>query len=107
MRSKNNNGINPKLAIRIMVIALLIAFASVFFGNTGLLSYLGLKREVQETKLRKRVYEEQELELLEERDKLKNDTKYLEKIAREKYRMAKKGETVYRIIKNKPDKKKK
>ncbi len=89
-----------------MIVALIIGISAVFFGDDGLLSYIKLKREIQELKDRKIVYEELELELLEEKDKLDNDNKYLEKIAREKYRMVKKGETVYRIIK-KSDKKNK
>ncbi|MEA3501070.1 MAG: septum formation initiator family protein [Candidatus Marinimicrobia bacterium] len=107
MLNQKDNGIHPKLSIRIIIIALIIAFASIFFGDSGLLSYLQLKREVQSIKNRKNEYEELELKLLEEKDKLQNDSKYLEKIAREKYRMAKKNETIYRVIKKDSRKKKK
>ena len=109
MMNKENNRTNPKLAIKIIIIALIIAFATVFFGDTGLLSYLQLKKEINEIQNRNKNYEELELKLIEEKDKLQNDNKYLEKIAREKYRMVKKGETIYRIIKSNhnPNKKKK
>ncbi|MBN2281554.1 MAG: septum formation initiator family protein [Candidatus Marinimicrobia bacterium] len=36
--------------------------------------------------------------LIINREKLKNDIAFIEKIAREKYRMAKKGEKVFRVI---------
>jgi len=107
MINKKNTGINPKLSIRIIIFALIIAFASIFFGDSGLLSYLQLKKEIQDIKNRKTEYEKLELELLEKKDKLQNDSEYLEKIAREKYRMAKKDESVYRIIKNNSKEKKK
>lgn len=35
--------------------------------------------------------------LLQEKDKLKNDPEYIEKIAREKYKMKKKDEKVYQV----------
>lgn len=107
MFNQKNNEINPKLSIRIIIIALIVAFASIFFGDSGLLSYLQLKREVKNIKNRQNKYEKLELKLLEEKNKLENDSKYLEKIAREKYRMAKKGESVYRIIKKNSKEKKK
>jgi cell division protein FtsB len=36
--------------------------------------------------------------LLNEKARLENDLQYIEKLAREKYRMAKKGEKVFRVI---------
>lgn len=37
-------------------------------------------------------------ELLEEKERLLNDKKYIEKIAREQYNMVLPGETVYKVI---------
>ena len=36
--------------------------------------------------------------LISEKNRLENDLKYIEKLAREKYRMAKPGERVYKVI---------
>jgi cell division protein FtsB len=36
--------------------------------------------------------------LEEEKTKLNNDPKYIEQLARERYRMAKKGEKVFKVI---------
>ena len=42
--------------------------------------------------------EDEKKNLEEIKDKIENDSTYLEKIAREKYKMKKKGEKVYEII---------
>ena len=72
-------------AILVMgALALLIIF---FFGNHGLYQLYGLKLQLEDEKI-----------------KLKTDYKYIEELAREKYRMAKKGEKVFKVIeKNKKD----
>ena len=36
--------------------------------------------------------------LIEEKNRLENDLKYIEKLAREKYKMAKPGEKVFKVI---------
>lgn len=41
--------------------------------------------------------------LEDEKTKLKTDYKYIEEMAREKYRMAKKGEKVFKVIEKKDD----
>ena len=74
-------------------------FAAIFlFGDHGLLELYKLKLEKKKiqdniTELRK----ERE-SLISEKNKLENDLKYIEKLAREKYRMAKPGERVYKVI---------
>ena len=89
-------------AILVMgALALLIIF---FFGNHGLYQLYGLKKE--RAKIQTRIYElrEEKLQLEDEKIKLKTDYKYIEELAREKYRMAKKGEKVFKVIeKNKKD----
>ena len=40
--------------------------------------------------------------LEEEKTKLSNDSKYIEQLAREKFRMAKKGEKVFKVIEKDP-----
>ena len=74
-------------------------FTAIFlFGDHGLLELYKLKLEKKKiqdniTELRK----ERE-SLISEKNKLENDLKYIEKLAREKYRMAKPGERVYKVI---------
>ena len=86
--------------IFLLCITLLIIF---IFGDHGLLQLYKLKLErakvqsqiVQLRKERERV--------MVEKNQLENDIQYLEKLARERYRMVKPGEKVYKIIPEKKD----
>jgi cell division protein FtsB len=87
----------------LIITALLIIF---IFGDHGVLQLYKLKKERSEiqnyiSQLRK----DREI-LLSEKNKLENDLKYIEKLARERYRMAKPGEKVFKVVpKNGNDKK--
>ena len=89
-------------AILVMgALALLIIF---FFGNHGLYQLYGLKKERAKIQTRINELREEKQQLEGEKMKLKTDYKYIEELAREKYRMAKKGEKVFKVIeKNKKD----
>ena len=89
-------------AILVMgALALLIIF---FFGNHGLYQLYGLKKERAKIQTRINELREEKLQLEDEKIKLKTDYQYIEELAREKYRMAKKGEKVFKVIeKNKKD----
>lgn len=81
--------------ILLFVATLLIIFV---FGDHGLFQLYKLKKERSEiqlyiTQLRK----DREL-LYNEKNRLENDLKYIEKLAREKYRMAKPGEKVFKVV---------
>ena len=79
----------------------LIAFtlAMIFvFGDHGLFQLYKLKKE--KNSIQKHISElrkEREV-LISEKKRLENDLIYIEKLAREKYRMAKPGERVYKVI---------
>jgi len=76
-------------------VTLLVIF---IFGNHGLMQLYKLKQE------RKKVQEfiielrENREKLTAEKNRLENDLEYLEKLAREKFRMAKPGEKVFKVI---------
>ena len=79
----------------LIVAALLTVF---IFGDHGLFQLYKLKKERTEiqghiSQLRK----DREM-LLSEKNRLENDLKYIEKLARERYRMAKPGEKVFKVI---------
>ena len=83
-------------AILVMgALALLIIF---FFGNHGLYQLYGLKKERAKIQTRINDLREEKQQLEGEKIKLKTDYKYIEELAREKYRMAKKGEKVFKVI---------
>ena len=68
------------------------------FGDHGL--YQLYKIKLQRKATQKRITElKTEFALLEnEKERLKNDLDYIERLAREKYRMAKKDEKVFKVI---------
>ena len=74
---------------------LLIIF---IFGDHGLLQLYKLKKERAKIQLYISQLRENRKILIVEKDRLENDLKYIEKIAREKYRMAKPGEKVFKVI---------
>ena len=74
---------------------LLIIF---IFGDHGLLQLHKLKKERAKIQLYISQLRENRKILMVEKDRLENDLKYIEKIAREKYRMAKPGEKVFKVM---------
>ena len=76
-------------------VSLLIIF---IFGDHGLFQLYKLKQE------RKKVHEhitqlrENREKLISEKNRLENDLDYIEKLARERFRMAKPGERVFKVI---------
>ena len=78
-------------------------FLTFIFGDHGLLQLYKLKKE--KTKIQNHIIDlrEEKEELVLEIHRLENDLDYIEKIAREKYRMAKPGEKVFKVISDKED----
>jgi cell division protein FtsB len=83
----------------ILIIAIFL-FILIFLGSGSRGTYKLLQFSRQVHQLEQDIqWLEQEKERLEEiKYKLENDSTYLEKVAREKYKMKKKGEKVYEII---------
>ena len=80
----------------LLICATLVAIF--LFGDHGLLKLYKLK--IEKEKIQNNISElrkEREY-LISEKNRLENDLKYIEKLAREKYRMAKPGERVYKVI---------
>ena len=73
------------------------------FGDHGILQLYKLKKE--KAKIQNHIIElrEEKEELFLEKHRLENDLDYIEKLAREKYRMAKPGEKVFKVISDKED----
>ena len=81
--------------ILLFVAALLIIFV---FGDHGLFQLYKLKKERAEIQLYISQLRKDRETLSNEKDRLENDFKYIEKLAREKYRMAKPGEKVFKVL---------
>ena len=74
---------------------LLVVFV---FGDHGLLQLYKLKRERTEIQNHILKLRQNKEVLIAEKNRLENDLDYIEKLAREKYRMAKPGEQVFKVI---------
>ena len=74
---------------------LLIVFV---FGDHGLLQLYKLKKERTEIQNHILKLRQNKEVLMSEKNRLENDLDYIEKLAREKYRMAKPGEQVFKVI---------
>ena len=79
---------------------LLITF---FFGDHGLYHLYTLKSERKKIQAEIDYLRNQRITLEDEKTRLKTDYKYIEEMAREKYRMAKKREKVFKVIEKKED----
>ena len=79
----------------LIAITLLIVFV---FGNHGLFQLYKLKRERAEIQKHISELRKNREILIIEKNRLENDLEYIEKLAREKYRMAKPGEKVFKVI---------
>lgn len=79
-------------------IILLILFQIFVMRDEGLYSLLQLKQEIRDMESHISRLEIEKGELESERDRLLNDPDYLERIARERFRMAKPGEKVFHVI---------
>ena len=79
----------------LIAITLLVVFV---FGDHGLFQLYKLKKE--RAKIQKHISQLRESRemLISEKNRLENDLEYIEKLAREKYRMAKPGEKVFKVI---------
>ena len=87
--------------ILLLCITLLIIF---IFGDHGLLQLYKLKRDRAKVQAQISQLRKERERVMVEKNRLENDIQYLEKLARERYRMVKPGEKVYKVIpENKDD----
>jgi cell division protein FtsB len=81
--------------ITLIVFTLTIIF---IFGDHGLFQLYKLKKEKSSIQAHISELRKEREVLISEKKRLENDLMYIEKLAREKYRMAKPGERVYKVI---------
>ncbi len=80
-----------------MVIIIVGCISLLFFSDRGLINLWSLKKEKLEIQNEINDLRNQIAMLEKEGEKLKFDEKYIEKIAREKFKMVKPGERVFKI----------
>lgn len=90
--------IQKKLVRVVLVLGAIVLLIIFFLGDHGVYQLYRLRKEkIEIQKLIVELREEkQHLEI--EKTRLETDFDYIERLARERYRMAKKGEKVYKVI---------
>ena len=81
----------------LMVAIIIGCFSLLLFSDRGLINLWSLKKEKLEIQNEINNLRNQIALLEKEEEKLKFDEKYIEKIAREKFKMVKPGERVFKI----------
>ena len=106
-RKRQNNKqvhqIQQQMIRAILFIGALMLLIIFFFGDHGLYQLYLLRSERSEIQSTITALREKKQALEEEKNKLTTDSKYIEQLARERFRMAKKGEKVFKVIEKKPE----
>ncbi len=101
--NNRGNNVNTHRLYIILGFLLLITLFTTFFviGDYGLYQIYKLHREKQDIKNHITELSVEQDSLRAEKMRLQEDLAYIEKLARERYRMAKRNEKVFRVIKRK------
>ena len=106
-RKRQNNKqvhqIQQQMIRAILIIGALMLLIIFFFGDHGLYQLYLLRSERSEIQATITALREQKQTLEVEKNKLTTDSKYIEQLARERFRMAKKDEKVFKVIERKPE----
>ena len=86
-----------KGVIFLILFSLVIVF---IFGDHGVLKLYNIKNERKIIQKNIAVLRQEKENLKNEKKKLENDLGYIEKIAREKYKMVKPGEKIFKVTDN-------
>ena len=100
---KQANQIQQQLIRAILIIGALMLLIIFFFGDHGLYQLYLLRSERSDIQAAITTLREQKETLEAEKNKLTTDSKYIEQLARERFRTAKKGEKVFKVIEKKPE----
>ena len=92
--------LNRKKRLKHILIFAVFLILLIFFatGQRGTIQMVSFMKQKQDLENEIKVLEEEKKQLEIEKEKIKNDPEYIEKIAREKYKMKKKDEKVYQIV---------
>ena len=94
----NRSDVQRRIIRTILLIGAISLVIIFFFGDHGLYQLYTLKKERAQIQNQINILRKEKIELENEKIRLQSDYKYIEELAREKYRMAKKGEKVFKVI---------
>ena len=95
LRKKKKTIFYKRILISMFFLLGIILFV---FNDMGLIKYFQLKKQNQKLIEDINIVRNERKKLSKKIGKLENDLEYIEKIAREEFRMAKEGEKVFRVI---------
>jgi len=95
LRKKKRTVFYKRILISMFFLLGIILFV---FNDMGLIKYFQLKKQNQKLIEDINIVRNERKKLSKKIGKLENDLEYIEKIAREEFRMAKEGEKVFRVI---------
>ncbi len=101
-------GLNPnsiattqKQFVQGLVFLICMSLIIIFiFGDHGLIKLYKIKSKREKIQNHITLLREEREKRKEEKNKIENDLEYIEKIAREKYKMVKPGEKIFKVIEN-------
>lgn len=87
-----------KMAQAILLLVFSFMVVIFFIGDHGVYQFYRIKKLRNDTNTKIEQLRSDKQELADEKHRLETDLNYIESIAREKYRMAKSGEKVFKVI---------
>ena len=81
--------------VLLICLSLIIVF---IFGDHGLIKLYKIKQKRKRTQANITKLREEKEKTIDEKNKMENDLDYIEKIAREKYKMVKPGEKIFKVV---------
>lgn len=87
------------------ILGTLLGFSGLYylsFHDYGIIQHFETQEELRLQKARRENLKQENATIREDLEKLKSDDNYIEKIARERYHLAREGEQVYSIQKGQP-----
>ncbi|UCD37922.1 MAG: septum formation initiator family protein [Fidelibacterota bacterium] len=100
-RKQPNYSLRVKRWIGMVVVIVILMF--IVFNRHGMLHLYRLRAEQEHLEAEIAILQERAAELRREVASLQSDMSYIERLAREKYRMVKRGEKVFRVIQSSPE----
>ena len=97
-KGRKENSIRNLLRVFITLFMATLFILIFVIGDYGLYQIYVLNKDKDQTEQSIRDLMRQKDSLIVQKENLEHDLEYIERIARERYRMAKKGEKVFRVI---------
>ena len=96
--SKNNSAKQQRIIRGILITGAIMLLIIFFFGDHGLYQLYRVRSEREQIKREIEHLRTERIRLEGKKQLLENDFEYIERLARERYRMARKGEKVFKVI---------